>query len=74
MKKYGTYNGPLGKVQWVTDGRLVWPTTPCCGASATGTMDGTACRSCYTEVDPYFGLAFTMAEVESGKAARFIGN
>jgi hypothetical protein len=69
---YGTFNGPVGEVRWVTDGNTVYPTTPCCGAIATGSMEGTACRACYTELDDYFGIAFSMAEVKSGKAARFM--
>lgn len=29
--------------------------TECCGASATGIEDGTACRNCYNLVDPLLG-------------------
>ena len=41
----------------VSDG-IVYYLTPCCRASVTGTTDGTACRACYTLVDPRLGDAW----------------
>lgn len=35
----------------VESGSMKFGLTPCCFTSATGTEDGIACRSCYTEVD-----------------------
>ena len=39
--------------------------TPCCNASATGTDYGTACRACYDEVNPLFGLYWLPDEWET---------
>jgi hypothetical protein len=30
---------------------LLYPLTPCCGASTTGIDEGIVCRSCYTDID-----------------------
>jgi hypothetical protein len=45
----------LGKVA-VADG-IVYLLTDCCGASATGTEQGTACRACYRPVPEWKGWA-----------------
>lgn len=29
--------------------------TPCCGDTATNTADGTTCRSCNRQIDPFYG-------------------
>lgn len=43
-------------------GDLFYPTTECCGASATGSMGATCCRACYTEVDSILGACWTETE------------
>lgn len=44
---------------------LTWALTPCCHASGKGSVAGgfpaVVCRSCYREVDPYFGGDATVA-------------
>ena len=37
---------------------VVYFLTECCGASATGTTRGTACRGCYRPLDDRFGMAW----------------
>ena len=44
-------------------GSVYYRLTNCHQASATGTVDGTACRACYELIDPIFGAAYTAAEV-----------
>jgi hypothetical protein len=39
----------------------MYPVTDCCGASATGSMGGTACRSCYAEIPAHYGMWFENA-------------
>lgn len=41
---------------------LYYPVTDCCGASATGSMGATCCRSCYNEVDSILGACWTETE------------
>ncbi len=45
------------------------PLTECCGASATGTEWGTACRVCYEEVDASFGGLYFWADLNEGTKA-----
>jgi hypothetical protein len=52
-----TPNGSLA----ANDG-MVYFLTPCCGATATGTEDGTACRGCYTLIDDYYGAAVSVSD------------
>lgn len=56
----GDYDG----ITHVESHGLVYPLTPCCQASATGTDYGTACRSCYEEIDSIFGICWTTTEFE----------
>ena len=46
---------------------LVAPLTPCCGATATGTTDGTACRACYEIVSPLYGTSGWTALVQAAE-------
>ena len=48
---------------------MVYPLTPCCEASATGTQHGIACRSCYGEIDCSFGFAVSVEEWPKYEAA-----
>lgn len=41
---------------------IVYFLTECCGASATGTEHGTACRGCYRPIDSRLGMAWTANE------------
>lgn len=62
------------KVARYTDGdfTMLYPLTPCCGASGKGMMDDATgegfvgCRSCYREVDPKYGSVYTEADVVGG--------
>ncbi|MGW0022025.1 hypothetical protein ACWDUD_27240 [Rhodococcus sp. NPDC003382] len=36
--------------------------TPCCDASAKGSMDSIVCRSCYQQVSPMYGMGWTLAD------------
>jgi hypothetical protein len=36
---------------------LVYPLSPCCGASGKGSEDGVVCRNCYELLDELFGAA-----------------
>ena len=47
-----------GKI--VTSDKIIYFLTPCCNASATGTQYGTACRGCYHQIDPDYGMAATV--------------
>ena len=38
---------------------IVYLLTTCCGASATGTEHGTACRACYKPIPDTMGMAWT---------------
>ena len=49
-------------IKFVENRGLIYPLTPCCDASATGTEWGTACRSCYEEIDSSFGICWTPDE------------
>ncbi len=49
-------------IRFVRSYGLVYPLTPCCEASATGTEYGIACRSCYEEIDSAFGMAISVEE------------
>lgn len=56
----GRYDFDLYReITFVESHGLVYPLTPCCEASATGTEDGIACRSCYEEVSPSFGACWS---------------
>jgi hypothetical protein len=39
-----------------------YPVTDCCQATAKGTEWGTCCRSCYAEVDSFYGAFWTDEE------------
>jgi hypothetical protein len=41
---------------------LVYPLTPCCGATAKGMDWYIGCRSCYEEVDSMLGACWTAEE------------
>ena len=41
---------------------LIFFLSKCCGASATGTTGGTACRSCYTLIDPLYGACVSVTD------------
>lgn len=41
---------------------IIFPTTECCGATATGSEGATCCRACYEEIDPVFGICWSPAE------------
>jgi len=56
--------GDYENIAYVESYGLVYPLTPCCQASAKGTEYGTACRACYAEIDPVFGICWTTAEFE----------
>lgn len=59
----GKYDFDLYReITFVESHGLVYPLTPCCEASATGTDYGTACRSCYEEVSSMFGACWTPEE------------
>lgn len=47
----------------VTFDGLTYALTPCCQASATGSMGATCCRSCYVEVDPAYGRPVALTDV-----------
>jgi hypothetical protein len=55
----------LCDVEFVESDGLVYGLTECCQASATGTDDGTACRSCYELVDSSLGACWTVAEFDA---------
>lgn len=52
------------RVSWYDDGPV--RVTECCGASATGTEYGIACRSCYGECDDGIGTNAEMIERPAG--------
>jgi|LakMenEpi03Aug12_release.lakeMendotaPanAssembly.Ray.scaffolds.fasta_scaffold01021_69 hypothetical protein len=54
----------LCDVEFVESDGLVYGLTECCQASATGTDDGTACRSCYEPVADSLGSCWTVAEFD----------
>lgn len=48
---------------WVAEAPFIglFPLTPCCHASGTGSGEGVACRNCYAYVDSYFGGSAVVA-------------
>jgi hypothetical protein len=61
----GTYElDGIPDVEFVESYGQVYALTDCCQASATGTDDGTACRSCYDLIDSAYGSSWTPAEFE----------
>lgn len=69
----GKFYGEYGPVEWAINDGIVFPLTPCCGASAKGMELGLACRACYGDIPDWFGMAFTVADLVSGRAAPHIG-
>lgn len=47
---------------------MVYYRTECCGASATGSGDGVACRACYRPVSDELGRAWMVADEASWAA------
>lgn len=61
MSNVNTYHkAPWGSIAG-SDG-LLYFLTPCCGASATGTIGGTGCRGCYELIDPLYGMCVTVTD------------
>lgn len=69
----GRFETEHGPVEWVLSDGIAYPLTICCGASAKGLETSIGCRSCYEEIDPWFGMAFTIPELLSGRALPFMG-
>ena len=42
-------------MRYVVDDGFAFYITPCCDASAKGSMGATVCRNCYREIDPAYG-------------------
>lgn len=63
---------PLGEyesVEFVQDETgLVYPLTPCCGATAKGMDEYVGCRNCYHEVDSILGMCWTADEWAAERA------
>lgn len=55
----------IPNVEFVVSDGLAYALTDCCQASATGTDDGTACRSCYELIDSSFGSCWTLVEFDA---------
>jgi len=58
IPKYGEYAGmPCGITEFDNGNGLIYPLTPCCGASGKGgeSSTGVICRNCYEEVDGLYG-------------------
>lgn len=51
-----------------TEVGMVYYRTSCCGASATGSGDGVACRACYTRVSTETGAAWMVGDDRSWDA------
>ena len=49
-------------VKMVRSDGQIYPLTPCCEASATGSMGVIACRSCYEEIESDFARTWTEEE------------
>jgi hypothetical protein len=49
-------------VTFVRSGDQIYPLTPCCQASATGSETGIACRSCYQDIEPDFARTWTLKQ------------
>lgn len=56
-----TMDLPGGLTVALSEG-LVYPLSPCCKASATGTVGGTACRSCYRSIPTLYGSCFLTSD------------
>jgi len=61
--------------QVIDAGGWTYPLTPCCGASATGSIDGIACRGCYGDIDPTLGcvdLPIAVARKQTPRTDTFL--
>ena len=63
-------NAPTGQI--VASHGMIYPLTPCCKASATGTEYGTACRSCYQEIDPMYGFCAVINDANAHRDLEMI--
>lgn len=57
----------------VWEGQFAYPLTECCGASAKGGEFGIVCRACYADIDPMYGMATDVSELEEWIARWFGG-
>lgn len=62
------HDAVLGVPFAASDG-IVYLLTSCCGASATGTEAGVACRACYCPIDDRMGMAWLAADFVAGYPA-----
>lgn len=57
--------GENDNIEFVLSDGLVYPLTPCCGATAKGMDEYIGCRACYEEVDSMLGACWTVEEWET---------